>query len=364
MSFRDHGPKAEPTPVAEKMRVLIAQLATGFAGTERHAVELANGLAPYAEVAMLLRERPKEPHRHAEYTAMRAALNPSIPVFFSSRGMQPFGIWRALRCFRPQLIHAHHENSVRMATRWARPFGVPVIGTIHVTYRARDFARCKALIALTEAERERAAREYAREIAVIENWTLPHPPPTATRLQALREEFGLNEGDLVFGTVGRLDPVKRIDGLIAAFVAADIPHSKLLIVGDGPARADLEAAAAVSRSASDIRFVGFRQDVKDFYPLFSTFILNSATEPFGLALLEAAASCPALIATATAGPLSIAKTVPMTLVDPSRPEELVAALRAPRRRLCSPPDLGRFHFAARIPVLLDLYRRTVYSGHK
>ncbi len=341
-------------------RILVVQLSAGFAGTERHAAELANGLAAHAEVAVLLRARPREAHRQAEYAALLAALAPGIPVFLSGRAAPCFGLWRALRRFRPDLIHAHHERSARVAARCARPCGVPVIATVHVHYRARDFGRCDALVALTEAEAARARETFPREVARIENWVVPHPPPDPARLATLRREFGIAEGDFVVGSVGRLAPVKRVDGVLAAFAQAGLERSRLVVIGEGSERPALEAQVARLGLSGRVRLAGFRADARDCYPLFDVLVLNSADEPYGLVILEAAASGVPVIATATDGARAVAARLPITLVPIDEPDALVRALRA-ARQVSAPPFEG-FGIEERLPALLALYRRVRQRG--
>lgn len=351
-----------------RLRVLIVQLSAGFAGTERHAIELANGLESHVEVAVLLRARPREAHRQAEYAALRAAVAPGVPVFLSSRATPCFGLWQAMWRFRPDLIHAHHERSARIATRCANPPGLPrlgvsVVATVHVHYRARDFGRCRALVVLNEAERVSVQSKFLREVALIENWVVPHPRPDAARLSVLRREFGIAAGEFVIGCVGRLAPVKRIDGVIAAFARADLASARLVVVGDGSERPALEAEIAGFQLGDRVRLAGFRADVRDLYSLFDVLVSNSADEPYGLVILEAAASGVPVIATATEGARTIAAQLPITLVPIDQPGALVAAMRAARGvTQAAMPSLVGFSFEDRLPALLALYRRVRDGG--
>jgi glycosyltransferase involved in cell wall biosynthesis len=343
------------------MKVLVALLSVGFAGTERHAIELTNALAHKCEVALLLRERPAEVHRQAGYRTLRRMVAPGVKIFETSRAMPVFGLWRALLRFRPDLIHAHHERSARIASRWS--FGVPVAATVHVHFRARDFMRCNALICLTAAEAARVPPAYGGICQVIPNWVQHHSRPGARRLASLRTELGLTDRDFVIGSVSRLEPVKGLDGLIRAFGHADIPGARLVIVGDGSQRSELESLSA-RLAAGNVLFTGFRDDARDLYALFNLFVLNSDDEPYGLAILEAADAGVPIVATATQGASAIAEHLPIHLVSIGSPDALEAALRLGVARGIPSPSVTGFGIDERLGELQTVYDRLVAFGRK
>ncbi len=344
------------------MRVLVALLSVGFAGTERHALELANALSDRCDVALLLRERPREAHRQAAYDALLRSIKPGLRVFFASRAMPVLGLWRALARFRPDLIHAHHERSARIASRYA--FGVPVLATVHMHFRARDFMRCNGLICLTPAEAAALPHDYAGARFVIGNWVMPRPRPSAEALQSLRDSLGIRPDDYVIGTVARLEPVKGLDGLIAAFHAAALPRSRLAIVGQGSQQAALARLAQQLGLGARVVFTGFQADARGLYPLFDLFVLNSSDEPYGLAILEAAAAGVPAIATSTVGATVIAEHLPLRLVPVGSQPALVQAMREAwsQRQPPAMPDLNQFSIERRVAEILAAYRQVAPQG--
>lgn len=339
------------------MRALVALLSVGFAGTERHALELANALSDHCDVALLLRKRPREAHRQAAYDALLRSIKPGLRVFFASRAMPVLGLWRALARFRPDLIHTHHERAARIASRYA--FGVPVLATVHMHFRARDFMRCSGLICLTQAEAATLPPDYAGARFVIGNWVIPQPRPSAEALQSLRDSLGLRVDDYVIGTVARLEPVKGLDGLIAAFHAAALPESRLVIVGQGSQQAALAQLARQSGLEERIVFTGFRADARELYPLFDLFVLNSSDDPYPLAILEAAAAGVPVIATSTIGAVAMSDHLPIRLVPVGSHAALAQAMgEAWSQRLMPPkPDLGGHSIERRMPEILAAYRQ-------
>ncbi len=339
--------------------MLVVQLSASYAGTERHASELAAGLQAAHDVAIVLRERPKEPARQGQYNALLASVVPGVRLFLASRAMPWLGVLLAILRFRPDVIHAHYERSVRVACLCARLLRVPVIGTVHLRTTA-DFARCTALVTLTAAEQRHAATVFPREVVRIENWVMPWPRPHASRIAALRQDLGVGHAFL-FGCVGRLEPVKGMDRLIDAFAQAGLPQAKLVIIGEGRARPALEAQIARLGLAGRVVLAPFRADIRDCYAMFGCFVTASAFDPFALTLLEAAEQRVPIISTRTDAALAIATRTPITLVPHDDVAALAAAMRTAIGGPAQTPPLKGFAFADRLPQFEALYRRAIAS---
>ncbi len=334
------------------MRVLVALLSVNFYGTERHAIELANALTAEHEVGLVLRERPSDPHRRAGYDTLLAAIAPGIKLFTAGRALPLIGLAGAVLGFRPDVIHAHYERTARWAARL--PFGVPVIATNHCGYTP-DYARCAGLICLTEAQRAGVDPAFRGQVFRIGNWVLPHKRPAPDRIRELRRGLGIAPDEYVIGSVARLDPEKGHAGLIDAFVKADLPGARLVIVGNGGQEAALRARAAPT--GDRIVFAGFRPDVRDLYAAFDVFVLNSTVEQFVLVVLEALEAGLPVIATATDGVREIAARSPLNLVPIGDAGALVAALRLARAGgiAAAPDGAGPFRLAAVLPRIVAAY---------
>jgi N-acetyl-alpha-D-glucosaminyl L-malate synthase BshA len=96
--------------------------------------------------------------------------------------------------------------------------------------------------------------------------------------------------------------VKRVSDVIKIFnkVVQKIP-SKLLLIGDGPDRTNIEKECRESKACEHIRFLGKQEAVEEILSIADLFILPSETESFGLAALEAMACQVPVISTNTGG---------------------------------------------------------------
>lgn len=115
-----------------------------------------------------------------------------------------------------------------------------------------------------------------------------------------RNELGIgNERIKVIGTVGRCSSEKNQQFLLRTFffVHRKCPNTKLLIVGDGPLKSELEQYAQCLEIDKECIFYGHATDTASLYCAIDIFCLPSTTESFGIAALEAqAAGCVCLLA--------------------------------------------------------------------
>ncbi len=95
-------------------------------------------------------------------------------------------------------------------------------------------------------------------------------------------------GEVVIGTVAGLRTVKNLPRLVRA--ASAVPNSRLVIVGEGPERAAIEAEAVRIGYADRLVMPGFMAGPYRYLGLFDIFALSSDSEQFPIALIEAMAA--------------------------------------------------------------------------
>ncbi|HXI03610.1 MAG TPA: glycosyltransferase [Candidatus Saccharimonadales bacterium] len=122
-----------------------------------------------------------------------------------------------------------------------------------------------------------------------------HPP--------VRPRSGRNGAGPVIGCVGRLHPDKG--QLVLAEAAPEIlgklPEATIVLAGDGPQRAELEAAIARLGIAGRVKMLGDRRDVPDLLGGFDMIVLPSMNEGFANAALEGMACGVPVIASDAGG---------------------------------------------------------------
>lgn len=108
----------------------------------------------------------------------------------------------------------------------------------------------------------------------------------------VRQNLGIDEDDFVIGHIGRFTPQKNHAFLLDVFaeVVKKKPNARLLLLGDGELRRDMEEKAANMQLQDQVIFLGARKDVADIINAFDMFVFPSTYEGLGIVLLEAQAN--------------------------------------------------------------------------
>jgi glycosyltransferase involved in cell wall biosynthesis/predicted metal-dependent phosphoesterase TrpH len=145
------------------------------------------------------------------------------------------------------------------------------------------------------------------------------------RNEELRQQL-LGDGERLLLSVGRLSVEKRLDILLSALAIAqvDAPGLRLAIVGEGPARSELERLAG-----EGVTFLGELRGTRlaEIYASADIFCFPSTTDTFGQVMLEAGASGLPVIAAAAGGALELVRPgITGMLVDPDDPKAFAKAI--------------------------------------
>ena len=158
-------------------------------------------------------------------------------------------------------------------------------------------------------------------------------------------------------SVGTFKPVKNQVLLIDALALLDDPEARLMLVGDGELRRDLERHAKGRGVADRVKFPGFQTDLSAFYASADVFALASWREGFGNVIVEAMNHGLKVVSTdCPTGPREILDDGKFgRLTQPGDVEQMATALA---EMLTTPPDTERQKsraFQFRPDVAIDAY---------
>ncbi len=232
-----------------------------------------------------------------------------------------FRLAKILRDTRIKILHSHMSYSSRFASVIGRLCRVPVIiETPHV----RELWRTSLLkssylvdrimgrfvdyyVAVSEANARYLAKTKGlplRKIRVIVNGTdLRRFSPGRPVPAGFREKLGFAPGDPILMVLGRLEAQKGHRVLIEAMPAVlrQFPKTRLVCLGEGRLREELEKQTEALGLCDSIRFVGHQSNVEDWLALADFTVLPSFFEGLPLVAIESLAVGRPVVATAVDG---------------------------------------------------------------
>jgi glycosyltransferase involved in cell wall biosynthesis len=306
-----------------KLLFLIHSLASG--GAERVTTNLANHWAAGgASVTVVTIAGFALDHYQIDPSIRRVALSldshsGGILAALVGNLRRVRAIRRVLKQIRPDVAIAMMTQSnvllamAALGVRGIRTIGsershppqMPV-GRIWQVLRSYWYGKLGAVIALTSETRDwLAAHTSSRNIATIPNpvpWPFPRQPPLVT--------FNVAAGGTqrVLLAVGRLSEEKGFHILIECFARLAPSHSdwQLVIIGQGPERAELEHLVAQHGITDRVRLPGLAGNVGDWYQGADLYVMTSRFEGFPNTLAEAMAhGLPAVSFDCDTGPRDI-----------------------------------------------------------
>lgn len=268
--------------------------------TVREAVAFAARVAPF-----LLRHR---------FDVIDCSATPYVPLYAAAS---------AARMTGTPLVATWHEF---WGEHWREYLpDRPVIARVAQALEARARPLGSAVVAVSPFTQRRMGLE-----ASACSWVVPNGVDMSLRAGPVAIARGAS-WDLAF--IGRLIDEKRVDRVLEAVheLRDDVPGLRCAIVGDGPARAELEARADALGVADRVRFLGAVSEAEARAVLDDAHVLvmPSEREGFGISVIEAqlAGAVPVVVrGPHTAAPDLVRDGVDGLLADPE-PAALAAAVR-------------------------------------
>ncbi|MDA3807453.1 MAG: glycosyltransferase [Thiomicrorhabdus sp.] len=255
-----------------------------------------------------------------------AALGVPTKVLGRRPGLDFKLILRLARAFKEdaiQLVHTHNEAAHFYGCLAARLARIPVINTEHSRHyveghwrrqlEKRFLSFLTAKLVTVSEELRRASidqdRLSAKKITVVSNGVdlARFSSIPLTEGLELKKALSFEPNNKIITIVARLNPIKNHDLLIKAFalVQQPLPEARLLIVGDGDLRANLQDVATKLTPPGMVVFLGDRSDVPVLLKMSDVLVLCSHREGLPLVLLEGMAAGVPIVVTEGANQSSL-----------------------------------------------------------
>ncbi|MCX7941765.1 MAG: glycosyltransferase family 4 protein [Dictyoglomaceae bacterium] len=311
-----------------KPKILYLLPYFNLAGTEIHVVELIKELRKEYEILVVsprgkgfvLLEENKIPYKEIPFLS-----------FFNFQKYKKI-LKLTIEDFNPNLIHIHGAHELVYISKKISP-NIPVLFTCHgyatsfpsIDYFLSAFINNKwgdRVICVSDY-----GRRFLRKMGLSENkLVLIHNGISET---SEKWDLPLRIDGFIIGTVARLSKSKGINYLISAFsiVEKDYKDIKLVLIGDGEERKNLEKLAEKLKVRDKVYFLGSLPHAKYYIKNFKIFVLPSLSEFLSLSLLEALSLKVPVIATRVGGTFEIIEDgVNGILVPPRDSKSLALAI--------------------------------------
>lgn len=291
-------------------------------GVANFVYQSARSLADLGnEVMIFTVSENKNKYLEKDFDNLKVVSLFSVPalIYPDERFTLPMGIsLKKLKKFRPDIIHTHTPFAVGWEAVWgAKYFKIPLVGTHHTFYDyylkhiRLDFAwtkkiswkytvsyynRCDFILSPSVSLAETlTAQRLKKPLEVLNNFIdtdLFRPLAGENGKEALKKYFNISGQSLVY--MGRLSYEKSIDQVIRAFalMLKKNPALKLMLIGDGPEKSNLEKLAESLGIKNQVIFTGFlyKEDLAKALAANEIFLTASKSENMPLSVLEAMAA--------------------------------------------------------------------------
>jgi glycosyltransferase involved in cell wall biosynthesis/GT2 family glycosyltransferase len=307
------GAAASGAGVRHPGRIIFILQGGSVGGMETHVIDLAGEYRRRgAEVCTVLSRREIFNELPARLEALDVqAVRIDVDGYASMRDRLA-NLWalaRLCRRFRPNVVHLHSGSAIGglplVTTAWLARVPAIVLsehlypdGTQHYRGRRYVFAKrvmdriCDVTVAVSRHNATIRARELfaPRHCAVVLNGVPIESTPAAQVSEdraRVRAELGLGAADVVLGSLVRLADGKGLPDLLRAVSLMTNTEARLLLVGDGPLREQLEVLARELGIAGRVTFAGHRPQPAPYLHAMDVFVLAVPSGSMSIALLEA-----------------------------------------------------------------------------
>lgn len=304
MFFRQQQEREGSVADVRPLHVVHCVLSLNIGGLERNVVnQVREGQKLGQRVSVVCLDEPGILAPKVE------ALGVTPLVLGRRAGLRPgmiLRVRRALAELRPDVVHTHQRATLFYAGAAARMLGVPVVVHTEHTREAYDTRFrtrllgqlsgnfCDVFYCLTQEFADLVCETGvapANKVRIIQNGIdISSFTESLDTTIDIRKVHGIPRDAPLIGVVARHTSVKALDVLIRAFarVRQTIPAARLVLVGDGPLRSDLERLAIDLGMNDAMHFAGFQPHSGPYLRAMDVFTLSSREEGMPQSALEAA----------------------------------------------------------------------------
>jgi glycosyltransferase involved in cell wall biosynthesis len=279
------------------MRVLYVDLEREWRGGQSQALLTLSGLRERGHEVELLAARDSPLANRVSEAGITVHQVPR----FGLRGWAARGMRSLIASKRFELVHLNEPHALTAAWLARAHTRLPLLLSRRIGFPLQKNAVSQSRYRAVErfvANSKDVAQSLidsgiaAERISIVNEGVEIHPLRTLEQRGNARKLWGVREHEFLFGCVSVFVPEKGQRHLIQALplVRALHPEVRLLLAGDGPCRAELEALTKRLGQTEAVLVPGFVKDVAQVYAALDAFVFPSEFEGLGTALQAAMAA--------------------------------------------------------------------------
>jgi L-malate glycosyltransferase len=315
------------------MRVLFVDLEREWRGGQSQALLTLVGLRQRGHDVELVTARDS-PLTHR---ALEAGITVHQVPRFGLRGWAALAVRRLLARRRFELVHLNEPHALTAAWLAGGHRRLPLLLSRRIGFPLQTNAVSQARFRAVErfvANSKDVAQSLidsgiaARRISIVNEGVEIFPLRTPEQRSSARKHWNVRESEFLFGCISVFVPEKGQRHLIEALplVRELHPEVRLLLAGDGPCRAELEALTKRLGQTEAVLFPGFVMEVAQVYAALDAFAFPSEFEGLGTALQAAMAAGLPCISTKRGALREVVENERTTLVAEPNGNEFAGAM--------------------------------------
>ena len=294
----------------KKIKIIHINLSSGFAGTERHMIDLINFQSKEYETYLIKLKK----NAFINYSIVtRKTKIYEISNFFKKTFLK-----KIIQKIDPDIIHTHLGDASRIVSKnWGN---FKLVATCHMNYKRKHYTNHDGIIALNKTQEKIIKKQFFNKILRIHLWA-PSIKSEKYSKNYLLNELNIKKNSYVFGSIGRFHHQKGFDFILKIFDKLQLEKCYLILIGNG--HADYKK---VYKNNHRIKILGHKNNPDDYLKIFNTFVFPSRWESFGLSLIEAMRNSLPIITSVNEGNRDWIKQFNVTRFDIDNENQLKNAL--------------------------------------
>lgn len=287
----------------QKVRVMHFICSTGFYGAEKWILALVNNQdnnTVHSELVVTREQENQDLQLTKEFKELGHPVH-EVPMSFKFDMRAVSALAKLLKERQIDIIHTHGYKSDILGVLAARKAGIKSIVTPHGfekhddwklslfiaigcrTFKYFDYVAPLSVELCEDVRRYKVPEEkieYIRNGVDLTNIEYRMPSQNPAR-----------KDNRTVGFIGQMIGRKNVKDILDVFdrIADEKPDTKLVLLGDGDARADYESYAKTLKCAPSIEFLGFVNNPLDYLTTFDLFVMTSTLEGIPRCLMESMA---------------------------------------------------------------------------